>query len=172
VVNEYLAIYLNDHLAGSLAAVELLERLEAVYPGTDMARFFASLRNEIVADRAQLQDLMNRLQIAESRPRRASALITNKLTELKLLLDDKAAGPLRMLESLEAVGIGIDGKLALWRALNAATIVNSALRGMLDYERLLRRAREQRDAVEILRLEAARVAFKQLDQHESAPQLH
>jgi hypothetical protein len=60
--------------------------------------------------------------------------------------------------------------LALWRALNAATVVNSAL-GILDYERLERRAEEQREAVEVLRLEAARVAFKQLQQLEAAPYL-
>jgi hypothetical protein len=172
MVNEYLATYLNDHLAGSVAAVELLERLEAVYPGTDMARFFAALRNEIVADRGALEELMTRLQIAESRPRKASAWIAGKFTELKLRLDDKLRGPLRLLESLEAVGLGIDGKLALWRALNAATSVNPALQGILDYERLEKRAEEQREAVEIVRLEAARAAFKQVQQAETAALLH
>jgi hypothetical protein len=170
MIKNYLAIYLNDHLAGSAAAVELLEQLEALHPGTEMARFFAALRSEIVADRKELEELMKRLQIVESRPRKASAWIGGKFTELKLRLDDRARGPLRLLESLEALGLGIHGKLALWRALNAATVVNSAL-GILDYERLERRAEEQREAVEVLRLEAARVAFKQLQQLEAAPYL-
>ena len=31
MVNEHLATYLNDHLAGSVAAIELLEHLQAAY---------------------------------------------------------------------------------------------------------------------------------------------
>lgn len=171
MVREHLAIYLNDHLAGSFAAVELLEHLEAIHPDTDMAQFFSTLREEIVADRRQLEELMNRLQIVASRSRKASAWITGKLAELKLRLDDKARGPLRLLETLEAVGLGIDGKLALWRALKAATSVNPLLQ-ILDYQRLENRAEEQRGAIEILRLEAAKVAFKQEHHLETPAQLH
>jgi hypothetical protein len=163
---------LNDHVAGSYAAVELLEYLEAAYPGTAMASFFATLREEIVGDRRELEGLMNRLQITASRPRKASAWIAGKFAELKLRLDDRARGPLRLLETLEAVGLGIDGKLALWRALNAAASVNPILQGVLDFERLEKRAEEQRRAVEILRLEAAKVTFKQEPGLETAAQLH
>lgn len=160
MAREYLATYLKDHLAGSVAAVELLAHLEAVYPGTDMARFFTALRDDIEADRHELERLMHHLQIFESRSRKASAWMAGKFTELKLRLDDRARGPLRLLESLEAVGLGIHGKLALWRALSAAASVNPALHGTLDYQRLEKRAEEQREAVEILRLEAAKAAFK------------
>ncbi len=172
MAHKYLATYLNDHLAGSVAAVELLKHLETVYPGTEMARFFATLRDDIAADRQQLERLMHSLQIFESRPRKTNAWIAGKFTELKLRLDDRARGPLRLLESLEAIALGIHGKLALWHALSAAASVNSALRGILDYERLQRRAEEQRQAVEILRLEAAKAAFKQDQQSEAGAQLH
>ena len=161
MANEYLAIYLNDHLAGSVVAIDLLDYLEAVYAGTDMARFFATLRDEIVADRRQLEGLMQRLQIVESRPRKASAWIAGKFTELKLRLDDKRRGPFRLLESLEAIGLGIHGKWALWRALSAAASANPVLQGILDYQGLEQRAQEQREAVEILRLEAAKAAFRE-----------
>jgi hypothetical protein len=74
-------------------------------------------------------------------------------------LDDSARGPLRLLETLEAVRLGIDGKLALWQALNAAAPVAPRLQG-LDYERLAQRAEEQRRRVEVHRVEAARAALK------------
>ena len=80
-------------------------------------------------------------------------------TELKLRLDDSARGPLRLLESFEVVGLGIHGKLALWRALNAAADVSPELQGLLDYERTVQRAEEQRCRVEVVRLEAAKAAF-------------
>jgi|RhiMetdeSRZDD1v2_1073273.scaffolds.fasta_scaffold609614_2 hypothetical protein len=40
MANKYLATYLNDHLAGSVAAIELLEHLEAAY---ETCRSLASL---------------------------------------------------------------------------------------------------------------------------------
>ena len=58
--------------------------------------------------------------VAESRTRKATAWLTEKVTELKLRLDDPAGGALRLLEALEAVSLGIEGKRALWRALAAA----------------------------------------------------
>ena len=158
MANDYLRTYLNDHLAGSLAALDLLEHLEAVYTETGLASFFVELRRDISADRNELQRLMNRLQLDESRPRKVSAWLTGKFTELKLRLDDSSRGPLRLLESLEVLGLGIHGKLALWRALGAAADSSPALRGF-DYERLTRRAEEQRWRVEVVRLEAAKAAF-------------
>ena len=115
MANENLAIYLNDHLAGSVVAIELLERLEAAR--TYMAPTLAQLRADIEADRAELRELMRQLQIAESRPRKVTGWITEKFSQLKLRLDDPAGGSLRLLESLELVALGIQGKLALWRAL-------------------------------------------------------
>jgi len=86
-----------------------------------------------------------------------SAWLTEKFTELKLRLDDSARGPLRLLESLEVVGLGIHGKLALWRALYTAD-VSPELQGHLDYERMAQRAEEQR-CVEVVRPEAAKAVF-------------
>ena len=162
MANEHLATYLNDHLAGSVTAIELLEDLQAAYAGNELERFFTELRNDIEADRQELKRLMEQLEIAQSRPRKAGAWIAGKFAELKMRLDDSAHGPLRLLESLDAVELGITGKLALWQALIAAAEVAPALRGALDYQRLARRATEQIESVESRRLEAAKAAFTEL----------
>ena len=156
MVNEKLATYLNDHLAGSVVAIELLERLEAA--GTDMSPTLAQVRADIEADRAELRELMRRLQIAESRPRKVTGWIAEKFSQVKLRLDDPAGGPLRLLESLELVALGIQGKLALWRALSATAEVDPALR-IVDYERLGGRAQDQWRRAEVLRLKAAKAAL-------------
>ena len=161
MTNAYLATYLSDHLAGSVAALELLEDLETTYAGTALRDFFVELQTDIEADQKELQALMDRLQIVESRPRKLAAWLAEKSIALKVRLDDKANGPLRLIESLEAVGLGIHGKLALWEALRAAAEELPRLRGMVDYERLARRAEEQRRRIEIVRLEAAKAAFAQ-----------
>jgi hypothetical protein len=161
VTNNYLAIYLIDHLAGSVAALELLEDLETTYAGTALRDFFAELQTDIEADQKELQALMDRLQIVESRPRKFAAWLAQKSIALKVRLDDKARGPLRLIESLEAVGLGIHGKSALWQSLKAAAEEFPRLQGLVDCERLARRAEEQRRRVEVVRLEAAKAAFAQ-----------
>ncbi|HKP87667.1 MAG TPA: hypothetical protein VJZ26_16320 [Blastocatellia bacterium] len=156
--NEHVATYLNDHLAGSVVAIELLEHLEAAHPGTPLERFFAELRADIEADRQELEAIMGRLGVAESRTRKATAWLTEKITQLKLRVDDPAGGALRLLEGLDALAIGIDGKLALWQALTAAAENAPELR-VADYKKLTERAVEQRSRVEVLRLEAAKKAL-------------
>jgi hypothetical protein len=155
----HLATYLNDHLAGSVVAVELMENLESAYAGTPVAEFIAKLLADVEADRVELKALMDRLAISESRTRKASAWLTEKFTELKLRLDDSSRGDLRLLESLEALSLGIEGKKALWLALAAAAEVSPRLR-IADYERLKQRAGEQRSRVEARRLEVAKTALK------------
>jgi hypothetical protein len=116
------------------------------------------LTAEITADREKLEGLMSQLEITESRPRKASAWLTEKVTALKLLLDDPADGDLRLFESLEALSLGIEGKRGLWLAL-AAVAERSPQMRLLDYQELIRRAEEQRSKVEEKRLETARSAL-------------
>jgi hypothetical protein len=73
-------------------------------------------------------------------------------------MDDQSGGLLGRLERLEALVLGIEGKLRLWRALEAAAGTNSEL-AFLDYKRLAQRAVEQRDRLESLRLQTATSAL-------------
>jgi hypothetical protein len=159
LADDHIATYLNDHLAGSVVAIELMENLEAVYAGKPIADFIAKLRADIEADVQELEHLMGRLQISESRTRKASAWLTEKFTQLKLRLDDPADGELRLFESLEALSLGIEGKRSLWLALSAAAEVSPQLR-IADYQRLRQRAEEQRERLEAKRLEVAQRALR------------
>ena len=101
---------------------------------------------------------MNRLGISQSRIRKASGWLVEQIAEAKFEMDDQDQGMLRRLERLEALSLGIDGKLGLWRALHAASTLDSHLVGP-DYESLAQRARDQRESVEAMRIEAARLAL-------------
>ena len=70
--NKELATYLNNHLAASVTALELLSSLETAQANTDIARFAAELHAEIEAEQQGLETLMERLQITKSRPRQAA----------------------------------------------------------------------------------------------------
>jgi len=154
---DHLATYLNDHLAGSLTAIEILDHL--IEEAKDIGPFLASLKTDIEADRQDLVNLMALLDIPQSRIRKVSGWLAEQLVEAKLEVDDQSGGSLRRLERLEALALGIDGKLALWQTLEAASSVDPRLQ-RLDYGRLSQRAREQRANVESLRIDAARSALR------------
>lgn len=143
--------YLNDHLAGSTAALELLEHLERSH--ADLAPFLKGLRHDIELDRKELQALIARLG-AQSVPRQAATWVAEKFARLKMTVDDLSGTKLKLLESLEAVAVGIHGQGSLWRALK---VVPAA--GGPDYDMLIARADEQRERIEAVRLEAARKAL-------------
>jgi hypothetical protein len=76
MANDHVATYLNDHLAGSVAALELLELLEHVertYAGKPVATFVTALRRDIEEDQRELEALMRRLHVTESATRKAAA---------------------------------------------------------------------------------------------------
>lgn len=154
MANQHLATYLNDHLAGSVIAIQLMESLESSHEGTPIATFVRELRADIETDQKELQRLMSSLEISESRTRKVSAWLTEKLSELKLRFDDSEAGNFRLFESFEALSLGIEGKRSLWRALATTAEASPKLR-ILDYDRLQQFAQEQRERVERKRVELA-----------------
>ncbi|HYJ71971.1 MAG TPA: hypothetical protein VE265_05780, partial [Actinomycetota bacterium] len=61
--NELLGVYLNDHLAGSAAGIELAEKLRDNNQGTELGNTMAALHRDIEQDRATLEELMARLEV-------------------------------------------------------------------------------------------------------------
>src|ERR1044071_1694660 len=104
--------YLNDHLAGSVMALELIDHLAQNATGADARQLLSPLRAEIAADQDTLKDLMQRLGTGESTVRQAGAWLAEKFGRVKLRVDDMVAGKLRTLEGLEVLALGVQGKLA------------------------------------------------------------
>jgi len=153
---EHLSTYLNDHLAGATVAIEILDHLEK--EATDLAPVLSNTKAEIQEDRMQLVQLMKQLGISESRLRKAGRWFSEQVAEAKFEVDDQEGGPLQRLERLEMLVLGIEGKLALWRALEAASATNPQF-SSLDYPRLTQRAMEQRDRMDLLRIQTAQSAL-------------
>jgi hypothetical protein len=151
--------YANDHLAGSVGALELLDRLIDGNKGKPLERFFRDLRSEIERDQEVLKELIARLGEKESAVRKAGAWIVEKLSRAKIQLSETEEGKMGLFLALEALALGITGKRMLWRALAAAAENVAQLRGP-DYAALEERAVEQHDRVETKRLEVARKLFR------------
>ena len=150
-----LSTYLKDHLAGSVAALNMIDHLIDTYEEKPLAQFFRDLRGEIAADQAKLQGLVEK----HNAIRKAGAWIAEKFSRAKIRASDSRDGEMGLYLALESLVLGITGKYALWRGLEVAAGVVPKLRG-LDYAQLQKRAREQCDRVEAKRLELARGVFK------------
>jgi hypothetical protein len=150
---KYLPIYLNDHLAGSVVAVQLARRLERENRGSEYHAPLQRLAGEINDDRRSLQDLMKRLGVRGDPVKMLASVVGEKLGRLKLNGELTRYSPLSRLEELEALSLGVEGKLALWRALRANLDVD------LDFDELIARANAQRRRLERLRVKAAAEAL-------------
>jgi hypothetical protein len=157
-VAQALTTYLNDHLAGSVAAIELVDHLLTMLANDERRTVLASVRKDIEEDQELLQEILHRIGGSESRIRKAAAWVAEKLGRAKLHLDDTGQGELPLLEGFEAVALGIQGKLALWASLSTQREDWAELK-QVDFDRLRHRAENQHDRIESLRLRSARVAL-------------
>jgi hypothetical protein len=155
---ELLGTYLNDHLAGAAAGVELAEKLAATYQGTPFGAAVAAVADEIKADRETLEGLMERLGIGRSPTKRAAGWAFEKVTRLRFNRHLTGSEDLTRLLETETLSLGIEGKAAMWEALKGMDGLDAEL-GRADFDRLIFRARQQREALEPHRLEAAAGAF-------------
>jgi hypothetical protein len=155
-----LAIYLNDHLAGATLGVELALRAARENTGSELGVFLGEvLLPEIREDRQTLERLMGWLGIARSRPKVAAAWAAEKVGRLKLNGELTRYSPLSRLLELESLAVGIEGKRALWLALEATADSSEPVEGF-DFRALAERAKSQRQRLETHRLAAASDALK------------
>ena len=155
-MNDNLATYLNDHLAGSVAAIELIDDLIKASKDDSLKTFFADLKREIEADQKILEGLIEGADEKQSATRKAAAWISEKAARMKFKAAGEDFGGLGLMQALEMLALGIRGKELLWRALEQS---GALLPGKIDLAELKRRAGEQQQRVERRRLEAARAAF-------------
>jgi hypothetical protein len=153
-----LNVYLNDHLAGSTAAVDLIEQARDHNQGTPLADFLDALLDEVRADREVLEGLMDRLGVDKSTVKQAGTWLMEKVSRLKFMISERSHPELRNLIELEALRLGVQGKQALWLALEQVTDLDERLAGT-DFAALADRAEHQVLGIEQRRLQAARAAF-------------
>jgi hypothetical protein len=155
--DRFLAIYLNDHLAGATLGVELARRLRSSNRGdAEMGEPLAQICREIEADRDTLLRLMDRLGIGRDRLKPLLARLGERLGRLKLNGQLTGYSPLSRVLELEVLSSGIGGKVQLWNALEQR--FGESLEGF-DFHALADRADSQGQRVENLHLAAARRAL-------------
>jgi len=155
-MNSPLAVYLHDHLAGSRFAIQLLDTLRDQHKNEPLGNFSEKLLADINQDQDVLQDIIGR--VGETGPdlKVIAAWVAEKASEWKLRRD--RAGNLGVFEALEALALGVTGKLQLWRVLPVVAEIDPRLQSW-DFQILANRAQEQYATIESQRLNTARHAF-------------
>ena len=153
---ENLHAYLNDHLAGAVAALELLDALIEHHSEDRFGKPFRDLRDEIHEDRETLRNLIRKVGAHESTIRKAGAWLAEKFSRAKIGDTGDSA---ELLQALEALALGITGKELLWRSLTAIAANFPTLQSA-DFAELERRACVQFERVEHLRMQMVRDAFR------------
>jgi hypothetical protein len=152
-----LTTYCRNHLGGAQAAINLLGVLRDQHTGTPLGQFAAGLLAEVEEDREVLRGLAGRVGAGASGVKEVAAWLGEKVSRVKLRR--RSAGELGTFEALEALGLGILGKRALWRTLAVVAEEDGRLRGM-DFHHLAARAHAEYTQVEERRLEAAPTALR------------
>lgn len=154
-----LAIYLKDHDAGSEAALQILDHLEEHHGAGAIGEMARTLRPQFHSERAQVHALLHSLDDSFSAPRRLFGWLSEKALQLKLMADDPDNGALRLLETVEMLGLGVHGKRGMWKALDA----NKACVPLLEkvpFAALIAQAEEQEALIESVRLVAAKEVIR------------
>ena len=144
---EMLGVYLNDHLAGSRAGLDLARRLVDAHRGTELSPVLERIANEVVEDRQVLLQLMATLGIPVRRYKMLGAWLVEKVGRLKLNGRLFHRSPLSGVLELEAMELGVNGKAMGWRAHDRRLDV-------ARFEELLARAQTQAAVLEELRVRA------------------
>ena len=153
-----LEVYLRDHYAGAVGAIELLEHLIKAHAGQELESFFSLLAAEVKQDQASLHKIMEGIGVETSAVHNAGAWVAEKFGRIKLGFGGDEKGGIRLLQALEALAVGITGKILLWRALEVAPVARDYLKNA-DFDLLKARAEEQLERIEVRRLHAAKAAL-------------
>ena len=153
-----LSVYLNDHLAGATSGTELLRRAARSHRGTALGPPLAALAEEVAQDRASLREIMTDLGVPVMRHRMAFGWLGEKAGRLKTNGRLVSRSPLSDVVELEAMRLGVEGKLCVWRSLLALADADSRI-GRARVAELLMRAERQTETLDALRDRCAAKVF-------------
>lgn len=155
---DQLGIYLNDHLGGANAGVEMARQLQKDVAGEPDAALLGPVGDEIAEDVETLRRLMEHVGVTPSPVKQAAGWVAEKAHRAGIALQVRHGSDLARMLAAESLSLGVEGKLGLWVALAEVAPGYPQLADM-DLPGLAARARDQRRRIDAVRLAAARRAF-------------
>jgi hypothetical protein len=155
---QLLAIYLNDHLAGAAAASDLSRRCLRENRGNAVGDYLEEFFLELAEEREVLEKILDAVGGRPDLLKQAVARLGERLGRLKPNGRLLAYSHLSRLLELEALRLGVEGKLALWRVIADLQRTESRL-AFVPTQHLIEQAEAQIAELEVLRRAAAGAAF-------------
>lgn len=143
------AIYLNDHVAGATAGVELAKRMARAHQHSEHGPGLGSLANEMELDRQSLLRFMELLDVPVRRYKAYGGWAAEKAGRFKFNGRVLRRAPLSTAIELEGLLLIVEGKTLLWQTLGAAAAHDTRL-DPRRLEELHNRAVQQREALRAL----------------------
>lgn len=123
---DLLDLYLSDHLTGSTAGANRLERMARDYVDTPRFAELSRLAAEVRAERTFLRNLIDDLGVRRRRHRQAAAWVGERVARLKTDGRVVKRSPMTLLLETELMRSAVHGKIGGWQTLQA----NAELLGM------------------------------------------
>jgi hypothetical protein len=149
-MTDYLVIYLNDHLMGATAGLELFRRAAGHIPAV------RPLLEEVAEDREALLRILAAVGGQPDQVKVAAGWVGEKLGRLKLNGSLLSRSPLSDVIELESLTLGVHGKLAGWRLLR---VLHDPRLDAAELDRLILRAERQEETLEDIRLATGRTVL-------------
>lgn len=150
-----LGIYLRNHDAAAVGGARRFASAARTHSDPAARAELARLHTDVVQDHEQLRRVMEAFEVRPSRSQQLLVLVGEQFGRLKP--NGKLVGRSRLTDvvELEALILGVTGKLRLWHVLAALAPNHPGLQ-VVDLEALQRRAADQLDRLARLHLESAR----------------
>lgn len=117
LTKDLLGLYLSDHLTGSTAGVNRIERMADDFVDTPVYADLASLAEEIRAERELLRNIVDDLGFPRKAHRQAAAWAAERVGRLKLNGRVVERSPMTLLLETELMRSAVAGKLGVWQTL-------------------------------------------------------
>lgn len=153
-----LGIYLNDHHAAAVGAIELARRSRSSNTEPPLSVDLDRLIAELVEDRRTLEQVMSLVGVARSGWKSTAAFLAEKAGRVKVNGQLTGYSPLSRVVELEGLSIAVAAKRNLWQSLAQLAQHTPAL-SALDFDELIARADRQAKVLEFHRLAATEVAL-------------
>ena len=153
-----LHIYLNDHLAGHIVGRELAKRCRGSNDGSPLGDYLERFLDQVRSEADVIEDVMERVGARRDPVKLVAAWAAERIGRLKGNGRLIGYSDLSRLEEVEALCLGVEGKVSLWRTLARLAETDERLEG-IDFATLERRGRAQRADLEEHRMAAAGTAL-------------
>ena len=149
-----LGIYINDHLAGHVAGIELAKRSLSSNQGTPLGDFLVGFVDELEGERTVMEKALDAVDRDPNRLKTMGAWVAEKAGRLKLNGNVVGYSPLSRVIEIETMSYGVAAKIDLWDALGRMEIDTGS-----DLHALITQAERQSAQLETHRHRALSAAF-------------